>query len=115
MTCSILTLTIFILLLRGKINHQSEKKSLYKLYFSVNEAFSSNNITQFDNLTIEWTNFNIFTCAVPATIYLSIFTCIRPNYTQVEDLSYLTEMTFDFQQSTCQSTATSTMVNTLNF
>jgi len=78
------------------------------------EGSSSNSTTQFNNFTIEWTNFSIFTCAVPRTIDLSLFNCIAPKYMQVDDLSCLVETTIDFQLNTCQSTSTSAMVNILN-
>ncbi len=104
-------LTIFFLMFYGKFNSLSEK---YLFLFLVNIVSSSNNITQFDNYTIEWLNFSLFTCAVPAEINVSLFNCISPNYTQVDDISCLQETNVVFQETTCQSTATTTTVNIIS-
>ncbi len=81
----------------------------------MNIVSSANNTTQFDNFTIEWQNFNIFSCAVPITISVSLFSCISPNYTQVEDISCLQETDIDFPDSICQPTTTTTAVDIISF
>jgi len=68
------------------------------------------NVTQFDNFTIEWETFSIFTCVAPATVNISRFTCSAGAQTlQVEDISCLNETTVDFDQYTCQSTTTESL------
>lgn len=86
------------------------KRHPRKLFVSilclVSNVSSANSITQFENFTIEWLDFSIFTCAVSSTISVSLFTCVNPNYTQIADVSCLIETTIDFQESTCQPNTT---------
>ena len=81
--------------------------------FLVNRLVNANNITQFGNFSVEWIEFNLFTCGSPATIDVSLFSCVTPSYTLVEDVSCLTQIWTDFQSNTCQSFAT-TQVHVLN-
>ncbi|CAF0946542.1 unnamed protein product [Rotaria sordida] len=73
---------------------------------------TSNNTTQFDNFTIEWQDFNLFNCAVPTIMNLSLFTCLPPaGYTQVDDINCLNMTSVDFDQNMCQIT-TDTVIYT---
>ncbi len=75
------------------------------IVFVVDIVLTANNTTQFGNFAVMWLNFDIFKCAVPKTINISLVSCISPNYTQVDDISCLEETIFEFQESTCQTTS----------
>ena len=78
-------------------------------------VLSTNNTTQFGNFTIEWQNFDILSCTVPIKISVSLFSCISPAYTQVQDISCLQETDIDFPDSICQPTTTTTAVDIISF
>jgi hypothetical protein len=70
---------------------------------------TSNNTTLYGNYTVEWDDFNIFTCVAPQTFNLSTFACVSPSYTQVNDIDCLVQTAFNFDETTCQSTSTAVM------
>ena len=74
-------------------------------------ASSVNNVSQFDNFTIEWQSFSLFKCAVPAAMRVSLFSCVSPMYTQLDYVSCLQVTTVDFNGNTCQSTTAISAVN----
>ena len=70
-------------------------------------ADNMTNITQFENFTIEWQNFNLLSCAVPTVMSISLFSCLPPaNLTQVDDRSCLQPTTINFDVNTCQASST---------
>jgi len=70
-------------------------------------ATTSSNISQFDNFTIEWEDFSLFTCSVPITIDISFFTCFPPaTYGYVDDITCLNETILEFDQTTCSASTT---------
>ncbi len=74
---------------------------------------TSLNTTQFDNFTIEWEDFSLFTCSVPIAIDVSLFACFPPTtYGYIDDITCLDETIFDFDQSTCQISTTAAMYTT---
>ena len=79
----------------------------------VNRFVSSNNVTQFNNFSVEWINFNLFTCSSPEVINASVFNCVSRNYHRVDDISCLEQTSIDFQLSTCQTFVT-TQVGRIN-
>jgi hypothetical protein len=73
-----------------------------------------NNITQFENFTVDWEDFNLLTCAVPISINISLFTCLPlADYTQVDDTSCLAETTINFDENTCQPTTNGIMYTSM--
>lgn len=73
------------------------------------------NTTQFDNFTVEWEDFSLFSCSVPTLINVSIFTCASSiGYKQVDDIDCLESTTIDFNQSTCAGSNTTTVYPTTN-
>ncbi|CAF0966026.1 unnamed protein product [Adineta steineri] len=87
--------------------------SLFLICCMIISANAANNTTQFDNFTIEWDDFSLFTCALPSTLQTSIFTCGAgaQNYS-MNDIDCLQQTTVDFDQGQCQITTTQFMYTT---
>ncbi|CAF1227208.1 unnamed protein product [Adineta steineri] len=87
--------------------------SLFLICCMIISANAANNTTQFDNFTIEWDDFSLFTCALPSTLKTSIFTCGAgsQNYS-MNDIDCLQQTTVDFDQGQCQITTTQVMYTT---
>lgn len=100
-------------MVRESIILMREKIIILDLSLLANRFVSSNNITQFNNFSIEWIDFNLFTCFSPEVINVSVFNCVSPNYRRVDDISCLEQTSIDFPPSTCQTLAT-TQVGIIN-
>ena len=85
---------------------------MINLFIVVNTLSNVTNTTQFDNFTIEWENFNLFNCAVPTSVNISLFTCIPAAYTQVNDTDCLVETSTTFDENTCPSYVTTAVYAT---
>ena len=67
------------------------------------------NTTQFENFTVEWEDFNLFTCGVPTVINISLFTCASSiGYKQIDDIECLESTTINFNESVCPVALTAT-------
>ncbi|CAF4289609.1 unnamed protein product [Rotaria sp. Silwood2] len=83
---------------------------VFLIFYGNIVSCTSNNTTQFDNFTIEWQDFNLFSCVVPATINVSLFTCLpSASYTQVDDITCLNVTLIDYDQNICQVTTDTTV------
>jgi nucleoside-triphosphatase THEP1 len=69
---------------------------------------ADNSTTQFDNFTIEWQNFSLFSCVKNATVSVSLFTCRTARNYSIDEIGCLENTTVDFNDSVCQVTVSTT-------
>lgn len=70
---------------------------------------TSNNTTIFNNVTIAWETFNLFSCAIPQNISVSVFTCSPPpSYTVVNDINCLNAIFTNFNMTSCNRVSATT-------
>lgn len=81
------------------------------MLFLVDNVFCANNTTSFGNYTIEYIDFNIFTCTVPKKLNVSLFTCKPANVQQLEETTCMTAAYVDYSDTLCTTSALVNMIN----